>query len=89
MKENSIMNKLIGLFAAIVLIGSAMVVGCDDKAKADGPPSNFHAVEWNLVGYNGEYVFHDDRRNVTCWVERWADAPAISCIPDSQLTSKP
>lgn len=33
-------------------------------------------------------VYHDDKRNVTCWIYVGYNKGGISCIPDNQLVNK-
>lgn len=56
-----------------------LLVGCSN-ASAE-PHNNFRVVEGN----GGDYVYHDDKRQTTCWSIRGSYELSISCIPDWQL----
>jgi hypothetical protein len=50
------------------------------------PPSTLN-TDANDTGYfeYGVNVWHDDERNVTCWIFVGLERGGISCIPDWQL----
>ena len=86
---------LIG-FACTILIIFVVMIGFSTLSPETAKEGSFvketiptHIEEMTKIstknGYNIE-VFHDNKRNVTCWVyKRMGQGGGISCIPDHIL----
>jgi len=80
-----------------LLLLSILAMSCDsDKARAGAPemPPVFQLVDrQELPEAWGMSVFHDDRRQVTCWLYKGgtvsSPSAGLSCIPDRDLRPLP
>ena len=64
------------------IIVISLLAACQNTQSAN--------LEAEPIGTDSQVIFtyHDDERDVTCWVysERYRAAGGISCIPDHELT---
>jgi hypothetical protein len=56
---------------------AALLLGCDNRANAPQEPQE--------ASGNNVLTWHDDDRQVTCWIYSAGYQGGISCLPDSQL----
>lgn len=69
---------------AIILLCCALLGGCIEHAQSGSEQPKEQQVE--TIGNDIPIgVWHDDKRQVTCWVYVGYRRGGLSCIPDSQL----
>ncbi|WP_071912794.1 hypothetical protein [Aeromonas sp. SCS5] len=69
---------------AIILLCCALLGGCIEHAQSGSEQPKEQQVE--TIGNDISIgVWHDDQRQVTCWVYFGYQLGGLSCIPDSQL----
>lgn len=67
-------------WGALAVLAWVFALGCEDYGK-----SSFQTKVSNGEGEGSITRYHDDEKNVTCWVLIGYQKGAISCIPDNQL----
>lgn len=68
----------------IILLCCAMLGGCIEHAQS-GSEQPKEQQAGKLDNDDRIKVWHDDQRQVTCWVYVGYKRGGLSCIPDSQL----
>lgn len=59
--------------AILVVVLGLLAAGCTGGRTSEEDEEDFI------------YVWHDDERNVTCWVRSWSYRAGLSCWPDHLL----
>lgn len=70
----------------IILLCCALLGGCIEHAQSGSEQQKGpQQVDKYTVDHRFS-VWHDDKRNVTCWIYYFNSNKSISCLPDRQLT---
>lgn len=69
---------------AIILLCCAMLGGCIEHAQSGSEQPKEQQVDKYSTDHRFN-VWHDDRRNVTCWIYYYNSNKSISCLPDRQF----
>ncbi|MND96336.1 hypothetical protein D3C81_1227460 [compost metagenome] len=72
---------------AVIAAFALLLAGCDQAAADVTPDADIKRIEIERMTFGeGVTIIHDDRHDVTCWVNQSRVGNGISCLPDWMLT---